>query len=163
MPGNRLAWGITSKYEISLVDPEANLTRKIARDYIPRRIPDDYRTRILDLIPPQLKTSTRFCDEFPAFDFLCADDQGRLFVKTFDQDKETGQWLLNVFDEEGRYLTRAALAFPFETYIGQEGKLVIKAGKAYVKDNDKDGFPVIRRYKIVEATRPAAPRKCAGS
>ncbi|MFQ6070979.1 MAG: hypothetical protein ACE5LC_10725 [Candidatus Aminicenantales bacterium] len=72
MPDNHLIWGITSRYEIYVIDE-------------------------------------RLSPHFPAFDFIFTDGAGRLFVKTFEMDKKTDNYLIDIFEIEGRFLARASL------------------------------------------------------
>ena len=78
---------------------------------------------------------------FPVFeDFLC-DDDGRIYVRTYERD-ENDDVIYDVFDPEGRYFTQFSLPFG-------ERASVIKKNKMYcLVTSSEEGFPIIKRYEM---------------
>jgi len=150
LPDNSIAWAITSAYEISIVNSQGKLVKKITKAYMPARISEAFKDNMLKKTPFEFRASLkqRFGDYFPAFDIMCSDDDNWLYIKSFEKEKATDNIFIDIFDREGRYIARNSLKMGEELTPRQEGKLVIKKNKIYVKDFNEDGFPVINRYLI---------------
>lgn len=150
LPDNNIAWAITSEYEISIVNSQGKIVKKITKKYKRARLSDAFKDIMLKKTPIQFRPGlkTRFADYFPAFNIMCADDDNWLYVETFEKEKATDNIFIDIFDGEGRYIARNSLKIGEELTPRQEGKLVIKKNKIYVKDFNEDGFPVITRYLI---------------
>ena len=141
-------WGRTYEYEFNIIDNGGKLIRQIIKDYNPIRITKDnlieeFKRRYPGKkIPPKVpRIPDHFPNHFPIFeDFLC-DDEGRIFVRTYERDEKDNVYY-DVFDPEGRYFTRFTL--PFEEKVS-----VIKKNKMYcVIHGDKEGIPMIKRYEM---------------
>lgn len=145
---DHLIWGRTYKYEFNILDKDSNLVRRIIKDYSPIRITkdnliDEFKRRYPDTkIPPRLpRIPDHFPNHFPVFENFICDDEGRIFVRTYERDKEDNVYY-DVFDPEGRYFTRFTL--PFEEKVS-----VVKKNKMYCMiRGDKEGIPMIKRYEM---------------
>ena len=58
-----------------------------------------------------LRTNLKLPANFPAFQFLFSDDEGRLYVATCEKDAATGQNMCDVFSPDGTYIQRAPLGY----------------------------------------------------
>ena len=141
-------WGRTYEYEFNILDKNGKLIRQIIKDYNPIRITkdnliDEFKRRYPGKkIPPKVpRIPDHFPNHFPIFeDFLC-DDEGRIFVRTYERDEEDNVYY-DVFDSEGRYFTRFTL--PFEEKVS-----IVKKNKMYCMiHGDKEGIPMIKRYEM---------------
>lgn len=149
LPGNNLVWGISSQYELNIVDSKGRLVKKIEKEYSPVAIPSEYKSKYFGRLPPGIsKESHKFSSRFPAFDLFFSDDEGRLFVKTYEKLKSTDKYILDVFDPEGRFLSRAALKVGNEISLEQE-KFSIKKDRLYAKDFTEDGLPILKIYRVI--------------
>ena len=95
-------------YEFLRYDLDGNLTRIIRKEYTPVRISDDEKAE-------RSKRFEQYGDKvwFPEFwlplgDFLL-DDQGYVFVRTFEKDEMTGEYIFDVFNPEGIFIFRQSL------------------------------------------------------
>jgi len=145
--GDSLYWGGNFKYEINVTDPDGKLTKMISRAVEPEKV-----TRALlvgelkkrypnQMIPESLPIPAHFPKNLPFFNSFVCDDEGRIFVKTLENDS-LGRVHYDVFDAEGIYIAR--LKHPENEEI-----VAVKNNKAYamIKESEK-GNPVIRRYRI---------------
>jgi len=149
LPGNNLVWGISSKYEFNIIDSEGRLIKKIEKEHSLVRVTDEYKSKYFERLPPGIpKETQKFSTNFPAFDFFFSDDEGRLFVKTYEKLEATNKYIFDVFDSEGKFLTRTELKISDEISLFQD-KFIIKNNKLYSKEFTEDGFPALRRYRIV--------------
>lgn len=143
-----LIWGRTYEYEFNILDKKSKLVRRIIKDYDPIRITKDnlieeFKRRYPGKkLPPKVpRIPDHFPNHFPIFeDFLC-DDEGRIYVRTYERDEEDNVYY-DVFDSEGRYFTRFTL--PFEEKVS-----IVKKNKMYCMiHGDKEGIPMIKRYEM---------------
>jgi len=149
LPGNNLVWGISSKYEFHVIDSEGRVAKRIEKEHTPLPMKDEYKAKYFEKLPPGIsRESQQFNTHFPAFDLFFSDDEGRLFVKTYEKLEESGKYSVDVFDKEGRFLTRTALKVGHEIALNQD-KYLIKGGRLYASEYNEEGFPVLKRYKII--------------
>ncbi len=149
LPGNNLIWGITSKYEFHVIDSEGKLIKRIEKEHTPLPMTDEYKSKYFERLPPGIsRESQQFNTHFPAFDLFFPDDEGRLFVKTYEKLEASGKYSVDVFDKEGRFLTRTALKVGHEIALNQD-KYLIKGSRLYASEYNEQGFPALKRYKII--------------
>jgi hypothetical protein len=136
--------GSSNAYEIKVYSPEGKLIRTIQKDYSPEKITQqdiDEMLERLSGIPTgaQVKDLISFPESFPPFQYFFIDDHGRLYVRTYAKGKAKGEWMVDVFDPEGRFIAQ---------FITKSDLRLIKGGKAYGVEETDDGFRVIKRYAI---------------
>jgi hypothetical protein len=74
------------------------------------------------------------------FYYFRVDEEGRIFVRTWEKTKDKRGYFYDVFDPEGKYIAK----IPLSGYL----KLWVK-GKLYTAEETEDGFPVIKRYNVI--------------
>ena len=141
----QIIWGFPVKYELYVESPEGARRKTIRKDYNPVPITEEEKEKWVEdfyggeqNIPPDVKV---VWDEFRhAFQHLSVDDQGRIFVQTYEIDEETGKSIYDVFDSEGRFVTRIGL---------RSQPLAWKNGRLYTVEEDEDGYQYVKRYKAI--------------
>ncbi len=139
---DNVLWGDWSQYKLMVMDEGGEMTRKIIKDYNPIKITDEDREReIKEMygdagIPPDRKVE--FPKYYPAFRSLSVDDEGRIFVRTFERDEED-YYYYDVFDSEGKYIAKIALKYPATFW---------KKNKLYTIEEDEDGLQMVKRYNV---------------
>jgi len=139
---DRVIWGKCYHYQLMIVDREGETIRKIINAYDPIKITDDDKKRETEerfkgrKLPPGM--SLKFPEYYPAFRWISSDDEGRIFVRTFERDEE-GNRYYDMFDSEGRYIAKIILRNHPATW---------KKGKLYCAIEDEDGFHQVKRYKV---------------
>jgi hypothetical protein len=141
--GNIL-FGRGNAYEIRVYSPEGKHIRTIQKDYTPEKLTQqdiDEMLERLSSVPTgaQVKDLISFPETFPPIQNFILDDQGRLYVRTFAKGKAKGEWTVDVFDSEGRFIAQ---------FITKADLRIIKEGKAYGIEETDDGFRVIKRYGV---------------
>jgi hypothetical protein len=139
----RLFWLVTSEYEFHVYDAAGKPIRKIVKDYPLRKITTDDQKRLLKErygdTPPTIKIT--FPETYPPVEYFIGDDEGRLYARTYETDGKGGLWH-DVFDTEGRCITRFSLP-------AGESTFVVKKGKLYTLiPEDEDGIPLVKRYAM---------------
>lgn len=73
------------------------------------------------------------------FHWLVADDEGRLFVMTYERVANGAGYYYDVFDPDGKNIARV----PIKTRPS-----IIKNNKLYTVDEDDEGYQCVKRYKV---------------
>jgi hypothetical protein len=98
-----------SGYDIFVYDQVGELTMKICKDFRPVPISRDYRNMITDLMEKNASafaSKLGFPASFPAFQYFCIDDRGRVFVMTYEEAGEAGSFFYDVYDTDGSFIAR---------------------------------------------------------
>lgn len=139
-------FGRRTAYEIKVLSPEGKHLRTIRKDYEPKKLT---RQDIDDMLEemgggPAGKpdeSGFNFREFYPPFQDFLLDDEGRLFVRTYTKGKTKGEWIVDVFDPEGRFIAQFATRAELK---------IIRGGKAYGLEETDDGFEVIKRYALTQ-------------
>lgn len=133
---DRVVCGTPDRYEIKIFDTTGKLAKKIVRDYDPVAITDEEKKEVEGEMPPDIKLEIpRFHN---AFRWISTDDEGRIYVMTWERIPDSEGYYYDLFDAEGRYLAKIPLEFR---------PSVIKKNKFYTVREDEDGFHIVKRYK----------------
>jgi hypothetical protein len=125
------------EYELNVFNVEGKLVRKIIRDYDFVRITDEDVKQRVRRVPEGRKLVVP--KHFPAIRSLTTDDEGRIFVGTYEKPAE-GTFVNDVFDSVGRYVATVTL----------KGKPQIwKKHKLFAIEEDEEGFSSVKRYRVV--------------
>lgn len=139
-----IVFGNSEKYELNIIDSQGILIRKIIKKHSRLRITaedrDSYKKEYSDLIERGVKLN--FPDYFPCFSDVAVDDAGMIYVKTYDRKKEVKSFSYDVFDSEGKYLTKMSIG------LNLNRSSIWKKDRLYTVDTDKNGFQILKRFKI---------------
>jgi len=102
-------------YEIRVYDLEGNLIRKIKKDYKKVRIPEEYIEEQTEGMSDALRQRIYFPEYFPPFQCAFPDEKERLYVITNEMGSNPGEYMCDVFNPAGIFITRASLAGVTET------------------------------------------------
>jgi hypothetical protein len=137
MGKDHVLMGYSKNYELQIFNSEGKVIKKILRDYDPVPVSEEEKNEEQKRYEPDKKV------EFPRYhfpmSFLAADDEGRIFVRTWEKPADGKGYFFDIFDSEGRYFGRIPLEFKPE---------IIKKGKIYSIETDEAGYNYVRRYKI---------------
>lgn len=86
-----------------------------------------------------LRRYFRFPKYFPTFHNFACDDDGSLFVQTYERTEDGEKAQHNLFDSEGKYLARIAL---------KSRNFHLKKEKLYTIEEDEDGYYCVKRYRF---------------
>ena len=136
-----LIFGYASDYTFKILSPEGEVTRMIKKKYDLFPIPDEVKKMEQDRIRNPQSTFEWPKYYRPFFDFF-PDDNGRLFVLTAGDEVVESIYNCDVFDSEGRFLCKMPIKLmsPFV--------MTLTGDKLYAVDEDSEGNPFVRRYKI---------------
>jgi hypothetical protein len=144
---DRFVWAKTDEYVLHILDPSGKLMKKIIKDYERKRISDKEKEKItkeyLEGRPQRSRYKFVFPKHYPPIDYFRCDDEGRIYIRTFERDSK-GQIKWDVFDEDGRYIL--SFFHPEEDVL-----FVIKNTKAYsmIMESEEEGIPLVKRYRMI--------------
>jgi hypothetical protein len=136
-------------YEILVYDLNGRLLRKIRKDYKPVKINED--------VKQQFKKNSRFADkvEFPEhwgpFQSIFADDQGRLFVTTYEKGTVPGEYIHDIFNGDGLFIGRKSFKHFSRNKFGYDVPLpvVIKKNRLYGLQEGEGGYKKLVVSRII--------------
>ena len=144
-PIDHIVWGDSKEYVLYILNPQGQLIKKIKKDPNPLRFTERdreiYQQNYAE--PIQAGYEIKFPNHFPSFRDIFVDEKERIFVQTYQHLEEKDKFFFfEVFDAEGRYIAKV----PVEANLDRSS--IWKEGKLYTVDEDEDGYPVVRRYKV---------------
>ena len=139
--------GSMKGYLIRVFDFDGRLLRTIERDYDPvpvNKEDHDKFLKILGRMPAtsgvNLKDMIVLPDAFPAYANFIVNRDGRLLVQTYEKGKGASEHFYDVFDAEGRYLSRMPSVAEF---------LVWRDDKLYGLEENEDGFKILKCFRVI--------------
>ncbi len=139
---DRIYYGNPKEYEIQIFNPEGTVTKKIVKKFKAEKITEEDIEKIMDRIPDMgfgVKNILEFPKQFPAYEAFSLDEQGRLFVRSFNKSGGKDEVFLDIFDTEGIYIVR----FPTKA-----SPRIWENNKMYAIEETDEGFQVIKRYTV---------------
>jgi len=137
MENDYLLYGYPEEYELQVYSPTGELRKRISRDYIPFLVSKEARDIVSKgSLPGYKAVSSKY---YPAYSDFVADDKGKILVRTWEKPLNNIGFIYDVFDSDGRYLTRIQLNF-----IPQ----IWERHKLYSIEADEDGYQYVKRYKV---------------
>jgi hypothetical protein len=152
---DRIFLGMPGKdYEILVFDLGGTLLRKIRKEYEPVEVTSGYREDAVARLPQGSPVAGQlfFPDHRLAFQYLFADEAGRLFVMTSEKDPTTGQNICDIFSKTGVFIGRAAIGCYDRFRHLWEGvslDVVAKNKRFYVLNEKEDGYKELMIYKAI--------------
>jgi hypothetical protein len=145
---DRIIFAYPDKYEIQVFAPDGTLTRKILKAYDPVTVTAEEKAASVEGASPQVKFD--FPEHHPPFLRFIHDEAGRLYVQTYEKAGGTNSYVHDVFDPEGRFIARTPL---------KRVPVLFRGGRLYSLEESEEGYPVIKRYRVIEASPASAGRR----
>ena len=133
--------GDTKNYEFSIINPEGKLIRKIKREFDSAEVTKEEEEQFYGRFPKAMREKMNLPKYHTSgFYYFTIDEEGRIFARTWEKPKDKKGYFYDVFDSEGRYISK----IPINAFI----KRWIK-GKLLTVEETEDGFPVVKLYKVI--------------
>jgi len=136
-------------YEILVYDQAGNVVKKIRKEYRPSDVPDAFKENWLANIG-RYENRLVFPDKMPPFHYFFLDDEGRLYVKTYERGEQRDEYVHDIFNPDGVFIARKSLAgYGDWIYPGDS----LNRGKAkndrfYCIRGKKSGYKQLVVYKM---------------
>jgi hypothetical protein len=148
--GERIYVGNTERgYEILVFDLDGRLVRKVRKEYAPVPVTDEYKKKFLkdylDFMPDYAK-KIYFPASWHPFHALFPDEDGRLYVMTYEPGGRPGKFIYDIFDKNGAFVARTSLA----AVHGGGGYLLarIRGDRLYAVEEKESGFKRLNVYSL---------------
>jgi len=133
---DQIVCGYPKKYEIEVFDSKGKMIRKIMKDYEPVEISKEEMERLKEL-PPTIKLS--ILKYKSAYQRFIVDDEGKIFVLTWERAADGDGYCCDIFDSEGKCIAKVSL---------KSTPQVIKENRIYTIEEDENGYQIVKRYKV---------------
>lgn len=139
-PEGTIYYGRNKNYDIKIYSPEGKHIRTIEKEYDRTKLTQEDIDEMFAGSPDKSYMERfEFPEYFPPYQSFRLDEQGRLFVRTFTKGKAKGEYVVDVFDAEGRFIAQ---------FITKSDLKLFKKNKAYGVEKTAEGFVVIKRYDV---------------
>lgn len=131
-------------YMISVFDFEGNLMRNIKKEYQPVPVQEDFKKEFMDQFNAPIFDDIRgkiyFSDAMPPFHSFFSDNEGRLFVMTYESGENPGEYMYDIFDPAGVCIGRKSL----EVLHDESGLYAkMKDGRFYCLKEKESGYKIM--------------------
>ena len=141
-------------YEILVFDLGGRLVRKIRKEYSPVPVADVYKKKYLknyiEYMPDYAK-KIYFPDNWHPFQAFFPDEDGRLFVMTYEPGGRQGEFIYDIFNQDGALVTRTSLD---AIHYGSGYLLArVRGDRLYAAQEKPSGFKQISVYRMTWKSR----------
>ncbi len=152
---NIFLWDSDKGYELLVFNLNGDLIRKIRKDYQPVEYPKEMKENLLEYTLPDdpFKEKSYFPPNWPPIQYFFTDEEGRLFVMTYEEGKSLGEYIHDVFNPEGVFIGRISLGnFSMAYYKGKPlGGLALdvraRDNRLYCLREKESGYKELVVYK----------------
>lgn len=134
-------------YEIQVYDLEGNLLRKIRKEYKPVEVSEEFKIAYFGRFPEgyPLRDNYYFTKNWPPFRYLFTDDEGRIFVLTYEEGVNSREYMNDIFNSEGVFIGRVSLG-----NVGRSYPLTVrvKSNRLYCLREKESGYKELVVYKM---------------
>jgi len=136
-------------YEILVYDLEGNLVKKIRKEYKPTEVPLEFKENWLANIG-RFKDRLVFPDKMPPFHYFFLDDEGRIFVKTYEKGPNKDEYIHDIFNSGGIFITRKSLTgYGDWIYPGKSlNRAKAKNNRLYCLREKESGYKELVVYRM---------------
>jgi len=146
-----------AEYEILVYDYDGRLLRKIRKEYSPVEVSDEYKRKILgpyekhpNVIVQDIAKRIYFPKYMPPYQSFFCDDKGRLFVTTFEEGLHKGEFMCDIFDAEGRFISRVGLGNygDWDRIVRSQLVVIAKQNRLYCIQQKESGYKELLVYNM---------------
>jgi len=146
------------EYEILVYDFDGNLLRKVRREYPPVEVTDEYKESVLapyDKSPVAMVRDIAkrivFPKYMPPYQSLFCDDEGRLYVMTFEPDEYAESYIVDVFNPDGVFIHQTSFGnyAEWERIVASHLVIIAKNNRIYCRRRDESGYMELVVYKMI--------------
>ena len=136
-------------YEIFVYDFEGKIIRKIKKQYKPLPVPEEYKKKFMKQfeapIFDPIRSKIYFPDSMPPFHAFFTDDEGRLFVMTYERGENPGEYMYDIFNPDGLFIARKSLKiYNDENFLYAK----IRDSRLYCINEKESGYKELVVYKV---------------
>lgn len=148
--GGRIYLGNENRgYEILVYGLDGKLLKKIRKEYHPADAPDEFKENLM-INMGRFKDQVIVPEKMPPFHYFFLDDEGRLYVKTYEKGNNENEYIHDIFNSEGVFIKRMSLpGFGSWMYPGRElDRAKAKNQRLYCIREKESGYKELAVYKM---------------
>ena len=132
-------------YEIGIYDSKGKPIRKIRKEFTQMPVSRNFKEKFLKQIPEDMRDMLYFPEYYPPYQSVTAGDDGTLLVMTYEEGKNPGEFMCDVFNESGVFIVRKSV----NIWVW-EGHLWAKmiGDKFYCLQEKENGYKELMVYKM---------------
>lgn len=136
-------------YEILVYDLDGNILKKIRKEYNPSDVPEEFKENWRVNSGPY-KNKLYFADKMPPFHYFFLDDEGRLYVKTYEKGNKQGEYIHDIFNPDGIFIGRKSMAaYGNNIYPGMAlNRAKAKNNRFYCIREKENGYKELVVYRM---------------
>ena len=148
--GNRIYIGNEQRsYELLVYDLDGNLLRKIRKEYKPAPYPEEFRKQTEELASRQPAMNLVTRQDTPPFNSFFPDDEGRLYVMTYEQGTNQDEYIHDIFNKDGVLVARVSLGkYGIMGRALNHLRTTATNGRFYRLHFKKSGYPELIVYRM---------------
>lgn len=136
-------------YEIYVYDFDGKLVRKIKKEHESVPVPQEHKDEFMGRFEAEIFDSIRkkiyFPDSMPPFLAFFSDNEGRLFVMTYEKGENPGEYICDIFNPDGVCVGRKSL----KVFHGESGlHATMKNGRFYCLHEKSNGYKELIVYRV---------------
>jgi hypothetical protein len=146
--GSRIFIGNEARdYEIWVFDKEGILIKKIRKEHYPLPITEAIKEKALARYDENVKPLVFFPDTLPPFRTITADEEGTLYVVTFEEGDSPEENIIDVFNPDGAFVGRLSA----KVFVSPSTPIdaVASNGRFYYIRETESGFKQLVAEKII--------------
>lgn len=138
-------------YEIGVFDLDGRPIRKIRKEYTPVPVTGEFKKAFLkdylEFMPDYAK-KIYFPPNWHPFHAFFPDEDGRLYVMTYEPGDRPGKYVFDIFDKDGIFVARTVLPV-FPIHGGDRALLArFRGGRLYAVEEKESGFKRLNAYDV---------------
>ena len=134
-------------YEIRVYDLDGNLLQKIRKEHEAVEVSEEFKKAYFERFPKNFsgRDNYYFTENWPPFRYLFTDNGGRLFIMTYEEGINPGEYMYDIFNSDGAYIGRTSLG-----NVGRSFPFTVRAknGYLYCIQEKESGYKELVVYKM---------------
>lgn len=133
-------------YEILVFDLEGKIIQKIRKEYKPVELSEEYKKNFFERrkkSPVLHKYVLR--KYFPPFQYLFTDQDGRIFVMTYEKGMSSNEWIFDIFTPDGVFFGRVPIKSRIDS---REISIRVKHNRIYSICEKESGYKELVVYTM---------------
>ncbi len=136
-------------YEIPVFNLEGQLFRKIRKEYSPVPVSQEYKENTVkeyESFVPDYAKKIYFPEHWHPFHSFFLDDEGRLYVMTYESGENPGENMFDIFNKDGIFISRISL----DVYYWSWGEMNVRVrgNRLYVVREKESGYKELIVYMM---------------
>ncbi|MCJ7583067.1 MAG: 6-bladed beta-propeller [Candidatus Aminicenantes bacterium] len=132
------------EYEILQYDFDGNLLKRIRKEFIHNKVSKDYIEKTKKSFA-RANRKVWFPEHWPPFSSFFTDNEGRIFVKTYEKGADDSVFIFDIFNTEGKFVGRKNLNIYSEQFVYAK----VIGDHLYCIQDKESGYKEFVNYKMI--------------